>query len=374
MDNSIKKIAIMTGGGDAPGLNAVVRAAALTAIKKYGLEVVGIKNGYRGLFLGESQMIPLTEENVAGIIGKGGTVLYNSNKDNLFKYPRRNKDGFVRDENGNIIYEDLSNVAVENLKKAGIDALVIVGGDGTLTSGRDYSRMGVKVIGVPKTIDNDLNSTDVTFGFDTAVCRSTEAIECLRTTGEAHHRIMVLEVMGRSAGHLALHSGIAGAADVILIPEIPYDIEKVCEAVKRNTENGKYYTIVAVSEGAKPKDGEIFVRKIVSNSPDSIRLGGISNKIAEEIEERLDIETRATVLGHIQRGGQTSPYDRVLSTRYGVKAMELAMEGTFGVMVALIDGKVTYSTLEDAVGRLKTVPADSEMVQVARTLGISFGD
>lgn len=395
MDNTIKKIAIMTGGGDAPGLNAVVRAAALTAIKKYGLEVVGIKNGYRGLFLGESQMIPLTEDNVAEIIGKGGTVLYNSNKDNLFKYPRRNKNGFERDENGNIIYENLSDVAVNNLKNAGIDAMVIVGGDGTLTSGRDYSRMGVKVIGVPKTIDNDLNSTDVTFGFDTAVCRCTEAVECLRTTGEAHHRIMVLEVMGRSAGHLALHSGIAGAADVILIPEIPYDINVVAKKVKEALKTNRQYAMVVVSEGVNAPDGKAS-GTATDLSPDGFKFKGVGDSIATALqniinsdrddngyaisETLMDIEARAVALSHIARGGSPSAGDRVLCTRYGSYAIDALMSGKNKHMVSLREGKLTTVELEEVIpsndmnSNFRPVDPDGELVNLARTIGISFGD
>lgn len=358
----MKKVAILTAGGDCPGLNAVIRAITKTAIQKYNLEVIGILDGYRGLV--KDRTIPLTLDSVEDILDKGGTILGSSNKDNPFKFLETKDSEPV----------DMSGKCIEQLKAHGVDCLFTIGGDGTLTSGRDFSRLGFPVIAVPKTIDNDLNATDLTFGFNTAVTTATEAMDKLRTTAEAHHRVAVVEIMGRYAGWLTLEAGIAGGASVILIPEIPYDIDKVCEAVRQNTEDGKHYTIVAVSEGAKPKGGDIFVKKIVANSPDSIRLGGISNKIAEEIEEALDIETRATVLGHIQRGGQTSPYDRVLSTRYGVKAMELAMEGTFGVMVAMLDGKVTYSSLEDAVGKLKTVPTDCEMIKVARTLGISFGD
>ncbi len=363
----MKKVAILTAGGDCPGLNAVIRAITKTAIEKYGMEVIGILDGYRGLV--EDRIMPLTLEVVDGLIGKGGTILGSSNKDNPFKFLEKKTSTPV----------DMSGRCIEQMKKHGIECLFTIGGDGTLTSGRDFSRLGFPVIAVPKTIDNDLNATDLTFGFNTAVSTATEAIDRLRTTAESHHRVAVVEIMGRYAGWLTLEAGIAGGASVILIPEIPYDIEKVCEAVKKNTNNGKKYTIVAVSEGSKPKDGEIFVRKIVANSPESVRLGGISNKIAEEIEERLDIETRATVLGHIQRGGDTSAYDRILSTRYGVKAMELAVEGKFGVMVAMKNGEVTYSTLEDVIGqaeiaRTKTVPLDSELIKVARTLGVSFGD
>ena len=393
--NNIKKIAIMTGGGDAPGLNAVVRAATLTAINKYGLEVVGIKNGYRGLFLGESQMIPLNEDNVAEIIGKGGTVLYNSNKDNLFKYPKRNKNGFVRDENGNIVYENHSQTAVDNLKKTGIDALVIVGGDGTLTSGRDYSRMGVKVIGVPKTIDNDLNYTDVTFGFDTAINRCTDAVECLRTTGEAHHRIMVLEVMGRSAGHLALHSGIAGAADVILIPEIPYDINIVAKKVKEALKSERQYAMVVVSEGVKAPDGKMS-GTATDLSPDGFKFKGVGDSIATALqtiinsdrddngyaisETLMDIEARAVALSHVARGGSPSAGDRVLCTRYGSYAIDALMSGKDKHMVSLREGKLTTVTLEEVIptsdmdSNFRPVKPDDELVTMARTIGISFGD
>lgn len=393
--NDIKKIAIMTGGGDAPGLNAVVRAATLTAINKYGLEVVGIKNGYRGLFLGESQMIPLTEDNVAEIIGKGGTVLYNSNKDNLFKYPKRNKNGFVRDENGNIVYENHAQTAVDNLKKTGIDAIVIVGGDGTLTSGRDYSRMGVRVIGVPKTIDNDLNSTDVTFGFDTAINRCIDALECLRTTGEAHHRIMILEVMGRSAGHLALHSGIAGAADVILIPEIPYDINIVAKKVKEVLQSERQYAMVVVSEGVKAPDGKMS-GTATDLSPDGFKFKGVGDSIATALqtiinsdrdengyaisETLIDVEARAVTLSHIARGGSPSATDRVLCTRYGSYAIDALMSGKDKHMVSLREGKLTTVTLEEVIpandmnSNFRPVKPEDELVNIARTIGISFGD
>ena len=269
---------------------------------------------------------------------------------------------------------DMSKKCIQNLNKNEVDCLIVIGGDGTLTSGRDFSRMGFPVIGVPKTIDNDLSATDITFGFNTAVTTATEAIDKLRTTAESHHRVMVVEIMGRYAGWLALESGIAGAATAILIPEIPYDIDKLCKVIKKRSDNGKSFSIIAVSEGAKPKDGEMTVSKVLDYSPDSIRLGGIANKLAEQIEERLHIETRAVTLGHIQRGGQTSPYDRVLSTRYGVKAIELAMQGVFGKMVALQGNKVGYVSLEEAVGQLKTVPPNCELIDVARSIGVSFGD
>ncbi|MFR1315311.1 MAG: 6-phosphofructokinase, partial [Clostridium perfringens] len=315
MMQPIKKIAILTGGGDCPGLNAVIRAVTRTAILKYGYEVIGYKFGYRGLY--NNDFVKLDLDSVSGILHRGGTILHSSNKDNLFDYQ-------VEDENGKIVKKDVSDVGVENLKKEGVDALVVIGGDGTLTSARDFARKGVNVIGVPKTIDNDLLATDVTFGFNTATEIATEALDRLHTTAESHHRIMLLEVMGRNAGWIALESGIAGSADVILLPEIPYDINKIVEKVKEREEAGKQFTIIVVAEGAKPKDGEVVVSKIVDDSPDPIRLGGIANKLAIDLEGLIkNHEIRSTVLGHIQRGGNTSTYDRILSTKYGVKAVEL---------------------------------------------------
>ena len=294
MEQKIKKIALLTGGGDCPGLNAVIRAVTRTAILNYGIEVIGYKFGYRGLY--NNDFIPLTLDTVSGILHRGGTILYSSNKDNLFDY--------LVEENGEMVKRDVSDVAVENLKKEGVDVLVVIGGDGTLTSARDFARKGVKVIGVPKTIDNDLASTDVTFGFNTAIDVVTEALDRLHTTAESHHRIMLCEVMGRNAGWIALEAGIAGSADIILLPEIPYDINKIAEKVKEREEEGKNFTIIVVSEGAKPKDGEVVVAKIVADSPDPIRLGGIGNKLAGDLEKLIkDHEVRCTVLGHIQRRG-----------------------------------------------------------------------
>lgn len=392
----IKKIAILTGGGDCPGLNAVIRAATMTAINKYGLEVVGIKNGYRGLYLGKSQMIPLTADNVENIIGKGGTMLYNSNKDNLFKYPRRSKEGLVRDKDGNIIYDNLSSVAVENLKNEGIDALVIVGGDGTLTSGRDYSNMGVNVIGVPKTIDNDLNSTDVTFGFDTAVNRCTSAIDSLITTGEAHHRVMILEVMGRDAGHIALSTGIASGADIVLIPEIPYDINKLVEKSRQILKSNKQYVIAVVAEGVKLPGGNNAVGITTDFAPDGVKYKGAGDAIAKYIENALnserdengyaisetimDVEARATIIGHISRGGSPTSGDRILCTRYGSYAIDALMSGKTSHMVALKDNVLTAVPLTEVIpsdnmhSNFRPVDVDGELVNLAKTLGICFGD
>ena len=366
MAKEIKKIGILTGGGDCPGLNAVIRAVTRTAILKYGYEVYGYKFGYRGLY--NNDIIPLTLESVSGILHKGGTILYSSNKDNLFDY--------TIEENGGKIKKDVSDVAVENLRKEGIDALIVIGGDGTLTSARDFSRKGVNVIGVPKTIDNDLASTDVTFGFNSAMDVATEALDRLHTTAESHHRIMILEVMGRNAGWIALEAGIAGSADVILIPEIPYDINKVVDQIReREKKYGKLFSIIVVAEGAKSKDGDVVVSKIVEDSPDPIRLGGIGNKLAYDLEMLIkDHEIRNTVLGHIQRGGTTSTYDRILATRYGVTAVELINKGEFGNMVCLKGNSIRYDSLENVIGQIKTVDPQDELVRDARSIGISFGD
>ncbi|MCR6515128.1 MAG: 6-phosphofructokinase [Clostridium sp.] len=366
MTKKIKKIALLTGGGDCPGLNAVIRAVTRTAILNYGYEVIGYKFGYRGLY--NNDFVPLTLETVSGILHRGGTILYSSNKDNLFDY--------TVEEDGKFIKKDVSDVAVENLKKEGVDVLVVIGGDGTLTSARDFSRKGVNVIGVPKTIDNDLASTDVTFGFNTAIGVATEALDRLHTTAESHHRIMVCEVMGRGAGWIALESGIAGSADVILLPEIPYNIESIVDKVEERKAEGKLFTIIVVAEGAKEKDGEVVVSKIVHDSPDPIRLGGIGNKLADDLERRIkNHEVRCTVLGHIQRGGITSTFDRILSTRYGVAAVELIEAKAFGNMVCLKGDTISFDSLENVIGqKTKNVDPNCELVKVAKSIGISFGD
>lgn len=369
----IKKIGILTGGGDCPGLNAVIRAVTKTAIEKYSLGVVGIRKGYHGLY--HKDFVDLTLDNVNEIIGEGGTILKSSNKDNLFQYPVRDINGKIVKRDGKIVYEDVSQVGVQNLKEAGIDALFILGGDGTLTSGRDFARLGVNVIGIPKTIDNDLNCTDYTFGFDTAVEVVADSLDRLRTTAKSHGRIMVAEIMGRGAGHLTLHGGIAGAADVILLPEIPFDIDIVAEKIKKDFARGKDFCIVACAEGAIPKNGEAVVLKIREDSPDPVRLGGVGAMVADRLEELCNNEARATVLGHVQRGGTTVAHDRVLSSRYGYAAVELAMQGKFGNMVVLKGDEIGYASLEDVIGQEnKKVDPQGELVSMARALGICFGD
>jgi 6-phosphofructokinase 1 len=370
----IKKVAIITAGGDCPGLNAVIRGIVKTAEYK-GIETYGFLEGYKGLL--ENRYIKLDSYITSGTIYKGGTILGSNNKTNTFAIP-------IKTETGEIAYADKSFEIAERLKNDGFDCLIIVGGDGSLKSARDYTKRGVRVIGVPKTIDNDVPYTDMTFGFNTAVSIATEAIDRLHTTAESHGRIMILEVMGRYAGWIALESGIAGGADTILIPEIPYDLSSVAKKIEQRKQMGKNFSIIVVAEGAKPKDGELSIQKVVGDSPDKIRLGGAGELVAREIEKITGQEARATSLGYIQRGGNTSPYDRILATEYGAKAMELASEEIFDVMVTILNGKLTYVSLDDVAGKdteigasssnLKLVDLDGEIIKTARRVGICFGD
>ncbi len=360
----VKRIGVMTGGGDCPGLNAVLRAVVKTAMIKYGFEVIGFRDGYRGMVLND--YVHFKPGDVSGILDKGGTILGSSNRDNPFKFRVEN--------NGTVNYVDMSDKVIENVRAQGIDCMILIGGDGTLTSARDFSRKGLNVIGVPKTIDNDLSATDTTFGFMTAVDTATEAIDKLHSTAESHHRVMILEVMGRYAGWIALTSGIAGGADVILIPEIEYDMSKVSAKILERKAEGKHFSLVVTAEGAKEVNGGMTVSRVDKSSPDPIRLGGVGNKIAADIEKLTGIETRVTVLGHLQRGGRPNPYDRLLSTRYGVEAVEMANEEKYGMMVSLNGDEITAVTLEEAVGKLKNVPADGELVRIAKSVGVSFGD
>ncbi len=382
MESKVKKVAILTNGGDAPGLNAVIRAIVKTA-RTYGVECYGFIEGYKGLLFNNYVKLDL-QGNASGLLTKGGTIIGTSNATNVFNYKVVNEDGTVE-------YKDLSDVCVENIKKAGFDCIFTLGGDGTQKSSRDFSLKGVNCIGVPKTIDNDVASTDMTFGYNTAVSVATEALDRLHTTAEAHHRIMVLEVMGRYAGWLALESAIAGGADVALIPEIPYDINKVVEKINERRARGKEFTIVVTSEGAMPKDGTITVKKTLNDGAglDNIRLGGVGEKLAAELEELTGMAARNTTLGYVQRGGTPSAFDRVLSTKYGCKAMELAMEGIFNVLVTYKNGKMGHVSLEEVVGNNKVVGAasgntkesnirkvqmDDDLIQIARDLGMCLGD
>ncbi len=376
----VKKVAIITNGGDAPGLNAVIRAIVKTA-ETNGIECYGYIEGYKGLL--ENNYVKLdTKTNASGLLHRGGTIIGTSNSTNVFN--------LKVEENGKTVYKDMSQKCIDNIEQAGFDCIFTLGGDGTQKSGRDFSLRGVNVIGVPKTIDNDVAHTDVTFGYNTAVSVATEALDRLHTTAESHHRIMVLEVMGRYAGWIALESAIAGGADAALIPEIPYDINEVAKKVKQRQEEGKNFSIIVVSEGAKPKDGEIVVKKKLDDGKglDNIRLGGIGEKVASDLEELTGLVSRCTVLGYVQRGGTPTAYDRVLSTKYGVKAMQLAMEGKFNVLVTYKGGKLDCASLEEVVGNNKEIGAasgntansnirkitmDDPLIKTAQSIGINLG-
>jgi len=332
------KVGILTGGGDCPGLNAVIRAAVRKGITKYGFEMVGIKYGWGGLI--EPQTESLDLNSISGILPRGGTILGTS---------RTNPDKVKG------AWEALK----ENFKKLGLDALIAIGGEDTLGVANKLYKMGYPIVGVPKTIDNDLSATDYTFGFDTALNIVTDAIDRLHTTAESHNRVIVLEVMGRHAGWIAVQGGIAGGADVVLIPEEPFDIDNVCDLIKRRHARGKTFSIVVVAEGAKPKDFEKFKTKDETlDSFGHVKLGGIGDVLAKEIEKRTGYETRACVLGHIQRGGSPTAFDRVLATRYGIKAIDMVKEGRFGKMASLKGNQIVDVPLEDAVKELKTVDPD----------------
>ena len=362
---TIKRIGVLTGGGDCPGLNAVIRAVVKTAVLQYGWKVMGIEDGFEGLLL-DGKVRPLLFDHVKDILDRGGTILGSSNRANPFEYKFK--------QNGKIITEDRSSILVENLKSLEIDALVVIGGDGSLSIANRLSKMGVQLVGVPKTIDNDLAATDITFGFDTAINTATEAIDKIRTTGESHHRVMVVEVMGRYAGWIALEAGIASGADIILIPEIPFHLEKICHVIKERAHLGRRHSIIVIAEGARPCDGEVFVKRIQQDSADMIRLGGIGEMLANKISNELGIESRDTVLGHIQRGGSPSAFDRILSTRLGFGAVRLIAEGSFGRMVCLKTPGIESVPLEDAIKQLKKVSIELDMVRAAKAIGVSFGD
>lgn len=336
------KVGVLSGGGDAPGINAVIRAVVRKGIQNYGYEVVGIKDGWNGLLKGEYMQLDLNS--VSGILPRGGSILGTS-RTNPFK-----------DERG-------PDKILENVKKAGIEAVIAIGGDDTLSIAHKLGELGLKAVGVPKTIDNDLAGTDYTFGFNTAVAIATEALDRLHTTAETHHRVIILEVMGRYTGWIALEAGLAGGADIILIPEKPFDIDKVCEYIKQRQQRGRNFSIIVVAEGAKQKGG---VEIVYSESLDEfghIRLGGVGYFIGKEIEKSIKTETRVVVLGHLQRGGTPTAFDRILSTRFGIAAIDLVHEGKFGRMVALKGNKIESVLLKDVTGKRKTV--DLELYEIA---------
>jgi ATP-dependent phosphofructokinase / diphosphate-dependent phosphofructokinase len=361
----IRRIAVSTGGGDCPGLNAVIRAVVKTAIGVYGWEVVGIETGFDGLLgRGGARVRPLTAASVRGILPQGGTILGTSNRGNPFAMP--NDDGTTTDRSAEVI---------ERLEELDVDAVITIGGDGSMRIADQMMNLGVGIVGVPKTIDNDLAATDVTFGYDSALHVATDGIDRLHTTAESHHRVMVVEVMGRNAGWIALESGIAGGADVILLPEIPYYLDEVVGALVRRARAGSKFSIVVVSEGAMtPESGPVYQdTERFGTRSDVRRLGGICNHLAADIAEACGAETRATVLGHLQRGGSPSPFDRVLGTRFGTAAVHLVARGGLGRMVALRGTEIVDVPIPEAIAAPKLVDPEGELVKTALSVGVSFG-
>jgi 6-phosphofructokinase 1 len=357
------KIGILTGGGDCPGLNAVIRSVVHSAINDYGMSVVGFKAGFEGVIM--NNYLNLDRASVSGILPLGGTILGSSNKADPFKYPIPQKDGHV--------YLDRSTEVVATVERLGLDAMVVIGGDGTMAAATGLTDLGINMVGIPKSIDNDLYGTDQTFGFDTAVATATDAIDRLHTTAQSHDRAMIVEVMGRYTGWIALACGVAGGADVILLPEIPYELDVVCEKIRSRNRQGKSFSIVVVGEGAKPIGGDMVVSRMIETSPEAIRLGGIGKQLAAQIEGLTDIETRVTILGHIVRGGSPTAYDRQLATNLGREAVRLIANQQFGRLVVLKDNQYTSIAIADAAGKVRNVPVDSPLVKSARSLGISLG-
>jgi len=353
----------MTGGGDCPGLNAVIRAVTKTAISRHGMEVFGVEDGYEGLI--ENRIHRLSYNDVSGILTTGGTILGSSNTANPFAHPVRTAKGTVK--------KDVSARCIANLRRLKIDALVCIGGDGTMASAAEFAEKGLVVMGVPKTIDNDIWGTDITFGFNTAVTTATEAIDKIHTTASSHHRVMIIEVMGRYAGWIALHAGAAGGADVILIPEIPYRLDRIAEYVTARSKKGRRFSIICIAEGAKPKGGTMCVAKTMTESPDPIRLGGVSFLLADTLAEKTGLSCRAVNLGHIQRGGVPTPFDRVLATQFGYYATELLMAGKINRLVVIRNGSLDSIGLSQTAGRIKTVPKNHPLIQSVRAVGTSFG-
>ena len=358
------RIAISTGGGDAPGLNAVIRAIVLSAHGR-GWQTYGIRRGYGGL-LGDDGIVALTPEKVRGITHLGGTILGTTNRGNPFRWA-------VKDAAGNETETDRSDDLISAFNASGFDALIAIGGDGSLTIAHDLWRKGMPVIGVPKTIDNDVVGTLATFGFDTAVNTAADALDKLHSTTESHERVMVVELMGRNAGWIALNSGVSGGADVILIPEIPFDIDKVCVKIAEREASGRHFSIVVVAEGAMPIRGqESLIERRGAGTGN--RLGGMGSLVAKVISERTGKETRSLVLGHLQRGGSPTTFDRLLGLRFGAAAVRAVADRAFGTMVGLVPPTIARVPLEEAIGRIKNVPLDSDTVLTARELGISLGD
>ncbi len=358
------RIGILTAGGDCPGINAVIRAVGRKAILEYGAEIIGIEDGYEGLV--NNKFRHLENRDLSGILTLGGTILGTSKKANPYRYAVK--------RDGKLTFKDMSKAAIRNIRSLDLACLVCIGGDGTLGLAYKLFKDGVPIIGVPKTIDNDITGTDITFGFASAVGIATEGIDRLHTTAQSHHRVMIIEVMGHNAGWLALYSGVAGGGDIILIPEIPYDIKAIIEKVKERNRRGKRFSIIVVAEGARPRGGEIVIQRIVKESSDPIRLGGIGFVLGDQIEKISGIETRAVVMGHLQRGGTPVPFDRVLATELGTKAVDMIKAKRFGCMVGVRKNSLVEVSLKTVAKGARKVPLDHPLVKSARSLDTCFGD
>jgi phosphofructokinase-like protein len=358
-----RRIGVLTGGGDCPGLNAVLRAIVKTADNDYDMEVIGFIDGYEGLV--EGRYRELNTKDVSGILAQGGTILGTSNRANPFHYPVLEGDDYI--------YLDRSSQVLRTFESLGLNGLIAIGGDGTMAASAGMIDKELPIVGVPKTIDNDLPGTDVTFGFDSAFATATEAIDKIHTTAQSHHRVMIVEVMGRYAGWLALLSGLAGGGDIILMPEFPYDIDAVCDAIKTRNAVGKNFSIVVVGEGARPIGGKIVVKRTVKGSPDPIRLGGISHQVASQIEDLTNIECRVTILGHLLRGGSPTAFDRILATRFGVEAVHMVFRKEFGRMVAMKKGEIGATPIKEVAGVQRTITPDHPLLKTAQSLGICLG-
>ncbi len=362
----IKRIGILTGGGDCPGLNAVIRAVAKTAILQHGWEVWGIQDGFLGLILDNMRQLHIND--VSNILTVGGTILGTSNKADPAHF------AIAVDADGKPGVEDVTDRVIDNATERRLDVIVAIGGDGTMSAAARIIERGLRFVGVPKTIDNDLMHTEVTFGFQTAVQTATDALDRIHTTASSHHRVMLVEMMGRNAGWLTLHAGMASGADVILIPEIPYDLDKICACCVERSRRHKAFTMIAVSEGARPHGGQQVIDRVVHDSPDPIRLGGVSGVLAEEIAEQTHLETRATILGHVQRGGTPCAADRVLATEFGHAAARMLAEERFNRLVVMQSGRIADAAIADVADQQRLVPADHPLLAAARSIGVCMGD
>ncbi|MGA1871922.1 MAG: 6-phosphofructokinase [bacterium] len=361
--NIKRRIALLTGGGDCPGLNAVIRAIAKKAMRELDAEIIGIEDGFEGLIHKKHRILKF--EDVSGILTLGGTILGTSNIANPYNYPFKEGD--------EVTYHDVSKTVIQTIEDLEVECMVCIGGDGTLNIAHRLAKEGVPIIGIPKTIDNDIQGTDLTFGFDSAVWIATEGIDRLHTTAQSHHRAMIIEVMGRKAGWIALYAGAAGGGDIILIPEISYDINVIADVVRKRNKRGKRFSIIVIAEGAKPKGGDITIRRMVKDGSEPVRLGGVGFVLGRGIEELTGIETRAVVLGHLQRGGSPSPSDRILGTQLGAEAVNMIVNKQFGYMAGVKGNSFTRVLLDDVAKGSRAVPLDHPLISAIRSIGVSFG-